>query len=516
MFAFRIALLVAAASGVLLVADEPMKPTPKFKLDKAVTFVTEPLDKDGYVDFEAALNERLKGKSTPDTNAVVLLLKALGPKPEGRELRDDFFKALGTDPPPEKGKYLVKYEQFFAAERQGVVGDEFDQLEARLHRRPWKPADSRKHAEYLAESEKPLALIVEASKRKVFYLPRVSRKPDGSRDQLLLCQLPTIYRSYDFGPLFRLRVTRSLGEGKTDEAFADVLALHRLARLIGQSAWLYEAMVCYSLDAHAHQAALAVFEHGKPTAKQALAYQAGLLKLPPLPSVAEKMDLGERILILDAIQFCRQEGFDVLSKGGGKKKQETTEETAQKVDFELILRRCNQRFDDLRDAFSKPQHPARREAVEKCDCDGREASEKARALTELKLQKLLELEPEKLRVALSERICDILLGLLVTDYRRISDRADRTEQDHRNGVIAAALAAHFADKKAYPEKLTDLVPTYLAKVPLDVFSEKELIYQKTDSGYLLYSVGVNGKDDGGTLLTDEPKGDDVGVRMPRK
>jgi len=50
----------------------------------------------------------------------------------------------------------------------------------------------------------------------------------------------------------------------------------------------------------------------------------------------------------------------------------------------------------------------------------------------------------------------------------------------------------------------------------DLFNGKPLIYMKTDTGYLFYSVGVNGKDDGGKLFTDESRGDDLGVRTPRK
>ena len=34
-------------------------------------------------------------------------------------------------------------------------------------------------------------------------------------------------------------------------------------------------------------------------------------------------------------------------------------------------------------------------------------------------------------------------------------------------------------------------------MPLDFFSGKPLIYRASKKGYLLYSVGVNGKDDGG-------------------
>ena len=60
------------------------------------------------------------------------------------------------------------------------------------------------------------------------------------------------------------------------------------------------------------------------------------------------------------------------------------------------------------------------------------------------------------------------------------------------------------------------MPKYLATVPRDAFNEKPLAYRKTDTGYLFYSVGVNGVDNGGQLLTDVPLGDDVGVRMPWK
>jgi hypothetical protein len=83
-------------------------------------------------------------------------------------------------------------------------------------------------------------------------------------------------------------------------------------------------------------------------------------------------------------------------------------------------------------------------------------------------------------------------------------------------MIHTALGAHFADEKKYPEKLTGLVPKYLKQHPDDSFSGKAMVYRRTDNGYPLYSVGPNGKEDGGSLLTDEPRGDDIGVRVPRK
>jgi len=41
------------------------------------------------------------------------------------------------------------------------------------------------------------------------------------------------------------------------------------------------------------------------------------------------------------------------------------------------------------------------------------------------------------------------------------------------------------------------MPDILSEVPTDPFSGNPLIYRKTPSGFIVYSVGLNGKDDGG-------------------
>ncbi len=123
---------------------------------------------------------------------------------------------------------------------------------------------------------------------------------------------------------------------------------------------------------------------------------------------------------------------------------------------------------------------------------------------------------DKLSEKANEKIGHAYVKLFIPGIQKVADAADRAEQTHRNGIVAAGLAAHFADTGKYPDALTGLVPKYLAKVPRDAFNEKPLVYQKTVTGYLFYSVGLNGIDDGGKFLNDEPRGDDVGVRMPGK
>jgi hypothetical protein len=48
-----------------------------------------------------------------------------------------------------------------------------------------------------------------------------------------------------------------------------------------------------------------------------------------------------------------------------------------------------------------------------------------------------------------------------------------------------------------PKSLDALAPKYLAKIPDDYFTGKPLPYRPNENGYLLYSFGMNGKDDGG-------------------
>ncbi len=76
--------------------------------------------------------------------------------------------------------------------------------------------------------------------------------------------------------------------------------------------------------------------------------------------------------------------------------------------------------------------------------------------------------------------------------------------------LGFALAAYRADHGAYPAKLADLTPNYVAEVPKDIFNDSELHYRLEGKGYLLYSVGVNGKDDGAKSYEDRKKGRRLG------
>lgn len=88
--------------------------------------------------------------------------------------------------------------------------------------------------------------------------------------------------------------------------------------------------------------------------------------------------------------------------------------------------------------------------------------------------------------------------------------------------LTFALAAYRVDHGAYPLHLADLKPKYVPEIPKDIFNDAEPHYRQDGNGFLLYSVGKNGKDDGGKGFENgcreengvEKDWDDLVVRMP--
>jgi len=62
----------------------------------------------------------------------------------------------------------------------------------------------------------------------------------------------------------------------------------------------------------------------------------------------------------------------------------------------------------------------------------------------------------------------------------------------------AGIRAYDVERGHLPQALSDLVPGYLPEVPVDPFDGEPLRYRESGSDYVLYSVGKDKRDDGGT------------------
>ena len=70
---------------------------------------------------------------------------------------------------------------------------------------------------------------------------------------------------------------------------------------------------------------------------------------------------------------------------------------------------------------------------------------------------------------------------------------------------ALAVARFRLAHGGLPDALAELTPTLLEEVPDDPFDNKPLRYKKLPVGFIVYSVGRDGVDDGGLEKTPSTK-----------
>lgn len=493
---------------------EPKRKRGHITVGKETTYATDPLGKDGYVDYTAALNKRLRGDTTPANNANVLLWKAIGPHPEGVTMPPEFFEWQGVKPPPERGDYFVDFVRYVREQDQAhpvpglparAAKEAIDDQLSDAMRRPWTAKQYPAVAAWLKANEKPLALVVEATRRSHYYSPLVARMTRNGREALLQAHLSGVQTCRALAAALTTRAMLRVATGASDDAWQDLLACHRLGRLVGRGGTLLEVLVTIAIDSIAGQADLAFLDHAKPNAKRLATCLRDLQRLAPLPDVAAKIDLTERFILLETITMTDRHGIGYLESlaGDGPGKMDSSASGSRaEIDWDPALRTINRRFDALVAALREKDHPAREKKVRSI------IEENAK---EVKKSKAGAPGPDQVGKVIGELVVGPMLRTVVG---KVQDAADRAHQNQDNLLLAFALARYQRDHSRYPKTLDALAPKFLPTIPRDLFSGKPLVYRPAADGYVLYSVGVNGKDDGGHGYADGPPADDLVIRMP--
>jgi hypothetical protein len=98
-----------------------------------------------------------------------------------------------------------------------------------------------------------------------------------------------------------------------------------------------------------------------------------------------------------------------------------------------------------------------------------------------------------------------------TAQERTRLKMQRKEVGLRLILLTLAIRALELEKGTSPTSLAELAPAYLKAVPVDPYSGKPFLYRAQPGGLKPYSVGPDGKDDGGVSIqnwnTDRPAGD---------
>jgi hypothetical protein len=486
-------------------------------ISKETTYITEPLRSDGWPDYVAALNQRASKGVTPENNAVVLLWKAMGPREIDAKCRERYFRSLGMAPLPEQGDYFLDLDTFIArreaarkpAETIPAVDAVWDQLWLAM-KRPWSKREFPLLAEWLAANEKPFALLLEASNRPRFYDPVVC----GDKGSLSDAPLSGFQRCRRVSQAILARAMLRLGDGKVDEAWADLVTCHRFAKLLADdSATVIQAIIAETVMIAVCAGDQALLQHVNLTASQIEKMRRDLAKLTPEPKLAEIMGVGERFLILEWVAITAREGPLAKSALGDAVESLLIAVGRPTVKWDVVLRTCNQWYDRVADAGRRATLAEQKRAFDNIfDCDlGTEVAAASNGTS-------VRAARSAGRRDVSRQIGVILITLDLHTIMVAENAAFRPAMQFKLTKLAFTLAAYRADHGAYPARLAALVPKYVAAVPKDVFdNDADLHYAREGDGYLLYSVGINGKDDGGKDYDDRKSGedwDDLVVRMP--
>ena len=514
-------------------------------VSKETTYIVEPLRSDGYPDYATALNQRSSQGVTLENNSAVLFWKAVGPKEIFPQFREQYCQLLGISPLPEKGDYFVDFDDYSAIQKKNSnPPDAKPELETETHawdmvnramKRPWSPQEFPVLAQWLAANEKPLEVIVEASKRPHRFDPLCC----GPKISIMVVPLPAVETYGQIARALCCRATLRLHEGMLAEAWEDLLTCHRLARLVGQGPTVIDFLIATSrMEEVACMGDQVLLQHAQLTAPQAAKMREDLNRLPAMAKMSDKIDACERFTYLSAVMDCAaafsQRGpaslvtADEASKLAAEmglpdvdvSQSKTLDDTLKSlkrhsadtgIDWDLITREGNSWFDRIADAYRKPTRTEQREAMRKVEGNFRNLTNTAADAASL--DELMLVNPRK---AVSERLGQVLLTIcsLPTDYIQSEDHwSMRFELDK----LSFALASYHAEHGAYPAQLAELAPAYVTEVPKDIFDDSELHYQLEGEGYLLYSVGVNATDDGAKSYEEGKKGegwDDLFVRVP--
>jgi hypothetical protein len=270
----------------------------------------------------------------------------------------------------------------------------------------------------------------------------------------------------------------------------DIRTAHRLARLLGQDSTMVGRMLAAGYEQSTCRVQQLGIASGKLPPQQMRQMLDELTQMGDLPSSVECVDNGERFIGLDALQALARasdEGRAELFNGLFNSNNPEAIFRFWPIDYDKCMGNLNRGYDDLIVALQKPTYAERLQALDFVD---------------LKLELVRRDGP--VRMMLSS---DWPSMMLLPGMNRAIERTESTNMQGRLTQLSLALELFKSEHGNYPSSLTELVPSYLAAVPIDSFSCKPLMYQRSEKGYSLYSVGPNMNDDGG-------KEDDIVTGIP--
>ena len=468
-------------------------PADLITVSKETTYLTEPLDARGFVDYLEAINQRHAAGVTPENNFEIVVRSLYGDASMEANFGREYFRRLEIYGPGAGSTSFVPLTRYLDSQPAPEGQDKAawrDRLWSVMEQ-PWTAEDFPEVHSWLTAADGFLDFAVEGSFRPADYTPYIA--PDG------WCMMTLLPSTSDRRDLTRGLMTRCLfriGAGDADGAWQDLQAIRRVARHTASGAFIIEGLVGVAIETMACEGTTHLLQNVELSADQLASIAADLDAIPPLPSSMEKLSEFERYVYLDSCRRYLQTG-----SRWDEKAPRTSMKHVLFLDWNAVMRRANANYEQFVVAARIEDPSERMQQVNVIA--GRLEAEAEQA----KQQELVTSAESFAAILFDEFMPAFAMQLIAEDRAAIRLELSR---------LAVALERHRLDRGEYPETLDALVPTYAKRIPSDPFSGKPLVYSRQPEGYVLYSIGPNNKDDGGVESDENPRErDDVAVRIAR-
>lgn len=485
-----------------LFAAQLLAPNPSIRVGRSTTFISTPLRADGTPDYAAHVVQRAGAGTRPSENAAAMYWRALWPGELDARHHAPLCGALGI-PVPDPDRSLAHVQDKSVASTlaqwlsvvQGIdpSGEQANsraiEIMQRAMTRPWTSDDVAPLETWIRNNQQALDWLVEGASRPKYFSPPPNLV-NGSDEGLLLMLLPGVHMLRSADRSLRCRAMWHVGEGRPMAAWRDILACHRIARHASQGITLVEQLVAVALGSTACTATQTLLHHGDLSSADLAQIDSDLKSLARLPAMGNAIENGERLFFLDCVTRLAT-GRMQMDEFGAATSLETPLVAllgATRIDWNIVMEEGNRWYDRMVEAAKLPR-AHRIDVMTELDADLQQLG--------LRSNPAMVVGGVFSANARSQLTADVLLQLFLPALNATFEASDRAAVATELTLVCASLARYRATHGSYPDSLGEMVPKFIDKLPLDLYSGKPFVYRRNDEGYVLYSVFRNSADDGG-------------------
>ncbi len=426
-----------------------------------------------------------------------MLIKAMGPEslvPKEPSRYKLLLNELGIQSLPEEGDYFLEFYDFLRKRNRGkeevdyVCGD-LDLFE-HYQKRLLSEQECSLLYEWLKAIRKPLDSAVKASQFKEYFIPLVSyQAPPFLVETIGVNDIRYLYLA---GALVTRAMVR-LNSGNNTQAQEDLLAVHRIARLLQlRCTHITTIIISIEIEKMASSGDIAMSFMNDMPPDILMEYMGLLSTLSMLPEFKESNNESVRFMQLDRISDLARQ-----AKSGNYRQSAIPE-------WNYMLEWINKIADKRSPIMSAKNYQ------EVVDLNNEYIEYLKRNnfwherdnMSEILLYLGAFFQPRR---TASNFLIRNSSTITLINWPKIFKDAEIERVRFDLAKLTIALSVYKSTKGSYPKELKALTPQFVNRIPKDRFSNKAYCYQTNEDSnkYILYSFGPDKADDNGDRDSDD-------------